>query len=123
MQTTLQSFPDGSLCSHVVCVCVCVCVCSFPSIFVTVPTDQGETDVYLTLQCIQGLQFCSLCSVLLNQPGSHRRGWTLELFSCFYVSLMPHPLLRTVLAFILFFVLAFIFYREKGSAVPLPRRQ
>ena len=38
-------------------------------------------------------------SVLLNQPGSHRRGRTLGLFSSFCISLMRLPLLRCLPSF------------------------
>ena len=50
---------------------MCVCVL-FPIYFGDRPTDQGET---CTLLCsvIRGLHFAAFFSVLLNQPGSHRR--------------------------------------------------
>ena len=51
------------------CVCVCVCVCVTSYLFGGSPSDEGETDVYFTLQCIQGATLCSVFSypILLNQ--------------------------------------------------------
>ena len=85
----------------------------FPSILVDSPSDQGETCTSLC-SVFRGLHFAAYFYVLLNQPGSHRRGRTLGLFSSFYFFFDAPPLPA---------VLAFIFYREKGSAVPFPRRQ
>ena len=77
--------------------CVCVRV-FFPSILVTVPPIKARRVLHFAAYS-GDYTIAAYLSVLLNQPGSHRRGRTLGLFSSFYISLMPLPLLRCLPSF------------------------
>ena len=100
--------------------CVCVCVLHLPTILPKVPLIKVKKRVlrfaaysgdytFQRTQCI--------FSVGLNQPGSHRRRRTLGVRSsslCFLQC--PAVLLLRCLP-------PFLFYLEKGSSRPSPRRQ
>ena len=88
-------------------VCVLCDVCYFPSILVTVPRIKGRR--VLDFAACSGdytLQrfFCP------SEPTGKHWGF---FFLLFYFHLLPHPLLRCLPSL----------YREKGPAVPFPRRQ
>ena len=69
-----------------------VCVCSFPSILVTVPRRIKARRVLHFAVYSGDYTFAAYFSVLLNQPGSHRKGVNTGAFSSFYFSSLPHPL-------------------------------
>lgn len=75
----------------------------------------ARRDVSFTLQCIQGTTLCSVLFCPSDPTGATQDGGLLGLSSSLYDSLMPRPSCGACLHF--------HFSREKGSAVPVPRRQ
>ena len=89
-----------------------MCVCVFSShLLAAVPLFKARRALHFAVYLED---YTSVyVSVQLEPTGVTQEGVTPGLFSSFYVSFLPHcpPA-----------VLAFIFYREKGSAVPIPRQ-
>ena len=91
-----------------------MCVCVRPIYFGDSPSVQGETCAtrccvsrgLSVVQCIS----CPTRTTEVTQEGVDTQG----LFSSFRISFLPHRPPA---------VLAFICYREKGSAIPIPRQQ